>query len=113
MPEYRIRLPGPTAVPERIRAATAAPIQAHRGAEFKAILAEAQAGLRAVYGTAQDVFLFAGSGTAMMEASLANVGEPRRVLLHLPLTLAKFENASVVRVLLGVLSSDHHSGFIR
>ena len=71
--EYRLRIPGPTTVPERIRLATAAPMQAHRGAEFKAMLAEVQAGLRAVYGTTQDVFLFAGSGTAMMEASLANV----------------------------------------
>jgi aspartate aminotransferase-like enzyme len=79
--EYRIRLPGPTTVPERIRLATAAPMQAHRGAEFKAILAEVQAGLRAVYGTAQDVFLFAGSGTAMMEASLANVVGPGDAVL--------------------------------
>jgi aspartate aminotransferase-like enzyme len=80
-PEYRLRLPGPTAVPERIRLATAAPMQAHRGAEFKAILAEVQAGLRAIYRTAQDVFLFAGSGTAMMEASLANVIAPGDAVL--------------------------------
>ncbi len=80
-PEYRLRLPGPTTVPERIRLATAAPMQAHRGAEFKAILAEVQSGLRAVYGTAQDVFLFAGSGTAMMEASLANVVGPGDAVL--------------------------------
>jgi AAA family ATP:ADP antiporter len=50
---------------------------------------------------------------AAVEARLANVGEERRVLLHLPLTLAKFENAAAVQVLLGVLRSDHHSGFIR
>jgi aspartate aminotransferase-like enzyme len=79
--EYRLRLPGPTTVPERIRLATAAPMQAHRGAEFKAMLAEVQAGLRAVYGTAQDVFLYAGSGTAMMEASLANVVAPGDAVL--------------------------------
>ena len=79
--EYRLRIPGPTTVPERIRLATAAPMQAHRGAEFKAMLAEVQAGLRAVYGTAQDVFLFAGSGTAMMEASLANVVGPGDAVL--------------------------------
>jgi aspartate aminotransferase-like enzyme len=79
--EYRLRLPGPTTVPERIRLATAAPMQAHRGAEFKAILAEVQAGLRAVYGTTRDVFLFAGSGTAMMEASLANVIGPGDAVL--------------------------------
>jgi len=79
--DYRLRIPGPTTVPERIRLATAAPMQAHRGAEFKAILAEVQAGLRAVYGTAEDVFLFAGSGTAMMEASLANVVAPGDAVL--------------------------------
>lgn len=79
--EYRLRLPGPTTVPERIRLATAAPIHNHRGAEFKAMLAEVQAGLRAVYGTTQDVFLFAGSGTAMMEASLANVLAPGDAVL--------------------------------
>ena len=79
--EYRLRLPGPTTVPERIRRAGAAPMQAHRGAEFKAMLAEVQGGLRAAYGTAQDVFLFAGSGTAMMEASLANVVGPGDAVL--------------------------------
>jgi aspartate aminotransferase-like enzyme len=79
--EYRLRLPGPTTVPERIRLATAAPMHAHRGAEFKGMLAEVQAGLRAVYGTAEDVFLFAGSGTAMMEASLANVVAPGDAVL--------------------------------
>jgi aspartate aminotransferase-like enzyme len=79
--DYRLRLPGPTTVPERIRLATAAPMHAHRGAEFKAMLAEVQAGLRAVYGTAEDVFLFAGSGTAMMEASLANVVAPGDAVL--------------------------------
>src|SRR5688572_11846183 len=78
---YRLRLPGPTTVPERIRLATAAPMQAHRGAEFKAMLGEVQTGLRAVYGTAQDVFLYAGSGTAMMEASLANVVAPGDAVL--------------------------------
>ncbi|HKU47757.1 MAG TPA: alanine--glyoxylate aminotransferase family protein [Burkholderiales bacterium] len=79
--EYRLRLPGPTTVPERVRRAGAAPMQAHRGAEFKAMLAEVQGGLRAAYGTAQDVFLFAGSGTAMMEASLANVLAPGDAVL--------------------------------
>jgi aspartate aminotransferase-like enzyme len=79
--EYRLRIPGPTTVPERIRLATAAPMHAHRGAEFKAMLAEVQDGLRAVYGTAHDVFLYAGSGTAMMEASLANVVGPGDAVL--------------------------------
>jgi AAA family ATP:ADP antiporter len=50
---------------------------------------------------------------AAIEARLDNVGEERRVLLHLPLTLARFENAAAVQVLLGLLRSEHHSGFIR
>lgn len=76
IPEYRLRLPGPTAVPERIRQATALPILNHRGAEFKALLAECQQRLKPVFGTAHSVLLFAGSGTAMMEAALANILSP-------------------------------------
>ena len=40
IPNYRLRLPGPTAVPESIRQATALPVLNHRGAEFRAMLAE-------------------------------------------------------------------------
>jgi len=50
---------------------------------------------------------------AALTSRLENVGESRRLLLHLPLTLAKFENAEAVSVLLQLLRSDHHSGFIR
>lgn len=82
IPDYRLRLPGPTMVPERIRQATALPVLNHRGAEFKAMLAECQQRLKPIFGTAHDVLLFAGSGTAMMEASLANILSPgERVLV--------------------------------
>jgi ATP:ADP antiporter, AAA family len=50
---------------------------------------------------------------AVIETRLADVGEERRVLLHLPLTLAKFENPAAVLVLLRVLVSDQHAGFTR
>ena len=72
---------GPTAVPERIRQATALPILNHRGAEFKAMLAECQQRLKPIFGTAHDVLLFAGSGTAMMEAALANMLGPGDAVL--------------------------------
>jgi len=81
IPDYRLRLPGPTMVPERIRQATALPILNHRGAEFKAMLAECQKRLKSVFGTAHDVLIFAGSGTAMMEASLANILSPGEKVL--------------------------------
>jgi hypothetical protein len=50
---------------------------------------------------------------AALEAKVEDVSEAHRVLLHLPLTLAKFENAAAVRVLLQVLRSEQHSGFVR
>jgi aspartate aminotransferase-like enzyme len=81
IPDYRLRLPGPTAVPERIRQATALPILNHRGTEFKAILAECQQRLKPIFGTSHDVLLFAGSGTAMMEAALANILGPGDAVL--------------------------------
>ncbi len=73
VPDYRLRVPGPTAVPERIRQATALPVLNHRGAEFRAMLAECHQRLKPIFGSAHDILTFAGSGTAMMEAALANI----------------------------------------
>src|SRR5262249_4951262 len=81
IPDYRLRLPGPTAVPERIRQATALPVLNHRGAEFRAFLAECQQRLRPIFGTAGDVLICAGSGTAMMEAALVNILSPGDAVL--------------------------------
>lgn len=75
-PPYRLRLPGPTTVPERVRAALASPVLNHRGPEFAEILAETSGLLRKVAGTSNEILLFACSGTGMMEASLANVLAP-------------------------------------
>ena len=71
--DYRLRMPGPAAVPERVRTATALPILSHRGAEFRIILEEVTALLRAIVGTRHDVFLLGTSGTGGMEAALINV----------------------------------------
>jgi aspartate aminotransferase-like enzyme len=73
---YRLRLPGPAAVPERVRAATAQPVLNHRGPEFRAVLVECGAALRRIFGTRRDVLLFGSSGTGAMEAALANVLDP-------------------------------------
>ena len=81
IPDYRLRLPGPTAVPERVRQATALPILNHRGAEFRAMLAECHQRLKPIFGTAHDVLTFAGSGTAVMEAALANILSPGDAVL--------------------------------
>jgi aspartate aminotransferase-like enzyme len=71
--DYRLRMPGPAAVPERVRAATALPILSHRGPEFRVILDEVTGLMRAVIGTTQDVFLLGASGTGGMDAALVNV----------------------------------------
>jgi aspartate aminotransferase-like enzyme len=71
--DYRLRMPGPAAIPERVRAATALPMLSHRGAEFRAILDEVTRALRALLGTREHVFLLGVSGTGGMEAALVNV----------------------------------------
>lgn len=70
---YRLRLPGPTTVPERVRLATARPMLAHRGSEFSDILVACEARLRPVLGTKNRMLFMAASGTGMMEACLVNV----------------------------------------
>jgi aspartate aminotransferase-like enzyme len=81
--DYRLRLPGPVAVPERVRSAIAQPVLSHRGPEFRAILAEALTSLARVFGTTRDIFLLGTSGTGAMEAALANVLAPGDALLVL------------------------------
>ena len=44
---------------------------------------------------------------------LSDPAQPRRLVLHLPLTLAKFEDAAAVHGLLEVLRSERHTGFVR
>jgi aspartate aminotransferase-like enzyme len=82
MTNYRLRLPGPTAVPERVRAAMAQAIVSHRGPEFRARAARCGELLQAIAGTRNRILFFAASGTGMMEAALVNVlGPGERVLV--------------------------------
>jgi aspartate aminotransferase-like enzyme len=74
--EYRLRLPGPTFVPERVRRATARLIVNHRGPEFRAMLARAEEQLKPVFGTQNRILFFAASGSGMMEAAVANIAGP-------------------------------------
>jgi len=82
---YRLRLPGPTAVPERVRMALAEPVVAHRGPEFAEVMAETAKMIKPVLGTTNDVMVFTSSGTGVMEAGIANVlapGEKALVLVN-------------------------------
>jgi len=79
---YRLRLPGPTAVPERVRQAIARPVLSHRGPEFTGLYDRVIEMLQFILGTRHPVLLFASSGTGMMEASLVNILAPgERVLV--------------------------------
>jgi aspartate aminotransferase-like enzyme len=73
---YRLRLPGPTTVPERVRLAMARPAINHRGPEFAAIMGEVTPRLQHLIGTKNDVLLLSTSGTVVMEAGLANALSP-------------------------------------
>jgi aspartate aminotransferase-like enzyme len=63
---------GPTPVPERVALAMAEPILYHRAPVFTEVLNEALAGLKWIFQTTQPVIMLAGSGTAGMEAAVAN-----------------------------------------
>src|SRR5271154_2500098 len=73
---YRLRLPGPTTVPERVRLAIARPVYNHRGPEFRAIQSRTEELAKKVLGTSNHVLFFASSGTGAMEASLVNILAP-------------------------------------
>lgn len=79
---YRLRLPGPAAVPERVRQAISQPVVNHRGPEFRALQARVQELMQPVLGTVNPALFFASSGTGVMEASLTNILSPgERVLV--------------------------------
>ena len=84
MPKYRLLTPGPVAVPERVREAMGRTLLHHRAPDFLPVLEEVRANLKLVFGTSQDVLILTGTGTAGMEAAVAN-------------TLSRGEKAIVVR----------------
>lgn len=73
MKKNYLMTPGPTPVPEEALLAMARPIIHHRTPQFQAVLKEVQDGLKYVFKTARDVFLFTSSGTGAMEAALVNL----------------------------------------
>jgi serine---pyruvate transaminase len=68
--------PGPTPVPTEALLSMAKPIIHHRTPQFKEILKEAVDGLRYVFQTKNDIFIFASSGTGAMESAVTNILSP-------------------------------------
>ncbi len=76
MDELLLMSPGPTMVPENVLQAGARPMVNHRTDEFSLTLRETLDNLKTVYGTRDNVFVFAGSGRTGVEAALVNVLSP-------------------------------------
>lgn len=68
--------PGPTPLPPYVCEALSRPIIHHRTPQFQAVLKETEENLKYVFQTANDVFIFASSGTGAMEAAVVNTISP-------------------------------------
>jgi aspartate aminotransferase-like enzyme len=77
--EPLLMIPGPVPMPERVRSAMVRQAINHRGAEFGTVYADCVRVLRTAFGTQNDLFIVSGSGTASMEAAVANFGKGRQI----------------------------------
>jgi aspartate aminotransferase-like enzyme len=71
-----LRIPGPTPLPPEVIAALSQPMISHRGSEYVALHNETVAMAKQFFQTKNDLFLFASSGTGMMEAAVVNTLSP-------------------------------------
>src|SRR5438477_20977 len=67
---------GPTPLPPRVLSVMAEPVVYHRAPDFDALLARVLDRLPVVFGTANDVMVFAASGSGAMESAVANLVAP-------------------------------------
>lgn len=67
-----LMIPGPTPLPEAVREVLNRPAVGHRSAEFKDVLKRVFPGLRWLFRSKNEVFLYTASGTGAMEAALCN-----------------------------------------
>ncbi len=75
-PHTHLMIPGPTPLPEEVRAAMNQPGIGHRSPEFKAVLERVFPALQWAFQTKNDVFLLTASGTGAMEAAMMNTLNP-------------------------------------
>jgi alanine-glyoxylate transaminase/serine-glyoxylate transaminase/serine-pyruvate transaminase len=71
-----LQIPGPTPVPDRILRAMDMPILDHRGPEFQTLARRVLEGLKGIFKTKSNVFVFPASGTGAWEAALVNTLSP-------------------------------------
>lgn len=78
-----LRIPGPTSLPESVRAAGSRQMVNHRGPEFRALLGRVTAGLQRGLRTRNEVILLTASGTGALEAAVVNFLSPRDPVLSI------------------------------
>lgn len=76
MKKRYLMAPGPTAVPDEVLRAESQPVLHHRTPGFREILREVGEGLKYIFQTERDVYIFASSGTGAMEAAVSNLLSP-------------------------------------
>lgn len=78
-----LMIPGPVPIHPRVYRAMSRVLYGHRTKEYQNDYKETVALLQRLLHTNQDVLIFAGSGTAAMEAAIANTLEPGEKVLNL------------------------------
>jgi aspartate aminotransferase-like enzyme len=76
MTSERLYTPGPTPLPPSVREILSLPALHHRTSEFQTVLARVTAGLMRLFHTRQPVLTLTASGSAGMEALVANLACP-------------------------------------
>ncbi len=71
-----LQLPGPTNIPERVLSAIHRPAMDHRGPAFAKIAREVLDGMKPIFQTDDEVFIFPSSGSGAGEAAIANTLSP-------------------------------------
>ncbi|MEM9393787.1 MAG: aminotransferase class V-fold PLP-dependent enzyme [Pseudomonadota bacterium] len=78
-----LQIPGPSAVPDRILRAISMQTIDHRGPDFAEVGQKALTGMKSIFKTEQNVFIFPASGTGAWEAALVNTTSPGdKVLMY-------------------------------
>ena len=83
MDNILLMLPGPTTVDPRVLAAMSKAVVNHRGAKYGEILTETTELMSKVFQTPNKSYLLTGSGTAAMEAAIANTVAPGEKMLNI------------------------------
>jgi aspartate aminotransferase-like enzyme len=74
--KYYLLSPGPTPLPDDVLSVAAEPIIHHRTPEFSALFMEVSEGLKYVFATKEEVYIFTSSGTGAMEGAVVNTLSP-------------------------------------